>query len=167
MVAANIKIHWSEKNIFVRVDASDIYRAKISLDHLILAPVPFQWSSQAFIFLSWRRSKKFDCSCGWFCQRGLLINKLNRKWKVAQSWGFKNGFGLFLLNGTFSLGKNGKQFLNAHWVAKLQEKSVIGIFMEKNNQQLNWLTKFHLICAASHLVGIGFFCLSIKIVNSW
>ena len=33
----NIKIHWSEKNIVVRVDASAIYQAKISLDLSILA----------------------------------------------------------------------------------------------------------------------------------
>ena len=30
---SNIKIHWSEKNIFVRVDVSDICQAKISLDY--------------------------------------------------------------------------------------------------------------------------------------
>ena len=34
---SNIKNHWSEKNIFVWVDMSAIYRAKISLDLSILA----------------------------------------------------------------------------------------------------------------------------------
>ena len=93
----NIKIHWSEKNIFVQVDVSAIYQAKISLDLLILASPhrlkkieDFSESLQQYIFLNsliWCKKSLWSFeSLFFFFVEYLLLIEINQFQPIIFSW---------------------------------------------------------------------------------